>query len=167
MRSGGRRGKWPEERSRSAPYRLVLLASLLVLLPGLGAWHRSAVGESAERVGVSLVLKANKATYTKGEPLALTLQIVNQSPRAVRLHFRDAQRYDVVLQDAQGEAMWRWSTDRMFAQVLGKESLQPAGGQLTYRITIRNRFPPGPYIVVGTIPAEEGPFSASTNIRIE
>jgi hypothetical protein len=167
MRSGGRRGEEPEERFRSARYRLVALVSLLVPLLSLGAWQRPAVGESPEGVGVSLVLKANKATYTKGEPLALTLQVVNRSPLAVRLRFRDAQRYDVVLQDAQGTTMWRWSASQMFAQLRGEESLQPAGGQLTYRITIRNRFPPGPYIVVGTIPAEEGSFSASINIRIQ
>jgi hypothetical protein len=167
MRSGSRRGEGPEKRSRSAKYRLVALVSLCVPLLSLGAWHQSAVGGSPEGAGVSLVLKANKATYTKGEPLALTLQVVNQSPRAVRLHFRDAQRYDVVVQDAQGGAMWRWSASQMFAQVRGEESLQPAGGQLTYRITVRQRFPPGHYTVVGIIPAEDGPFSASINIRIE
>jgi hypothetical protein len=167
MRSGIRRGEGPEKRSGSAKYRLVALASLCVPLLGLGTWQRSTVGESAEGVGVSLVLKANKATYTKGEPLALTLQVVNQSPRAVRLRFRDAQRYDVVLQDAQGRPMWRWSTGQMFADVRGEESLQPAGGQLSYRITVRHRFPPGRYTVLGIIPAEEGPFSASINIRIK
>jgi len=167
MRSGGRRGEEPVERSRSAQSLRVSLAGLFVLLLGLGAWQRPAVGGSPEGVSVSLVLKANKATYTKGQALALTLRVVNESPRTVRLRFRDAQRYDVVLQDAQGATMWRWSTDRMFAQVRGEESLQPAGGQLTYRITVRQRFPPGRYTVVGIIPAEDGPFSASTNIRIE
>ncbi len=167
MRGGSKPREEPADRSRSERYRLVALASLFVPLLGLGAWQRPAVGESAEGVGVSLVLKANKATYTKGEPLALTLQVVNQSPRAVRLRFRDAQRYDVDLQDAQGGSVWRWSTNQMFAQVLGEESLPPAGGKLTYRITVRQRFPPGRYMVVGIIPAEEGPFSASINIRIE
>jgi hypothetical protein len=167
MRSGSRRGEEPEERSGSAQYRPVLLASLCVLLLGLGAWQRAAVGGSPEGADVSLRLRANKATYTKGEALALTLRVVNESPRTVRLRFRDAQRYDVVLQDARGRTMWRWSTDRMFAEVRGEESLRPAGGQLTYRITVRQRFPPGPYTVLGIIPAEEGPFSASINIRIE
>jgi len=167
MRSASRQGEEPEERSGTAQYRLLWLASLFVLLFGLGAWQRSAVGASPEGAGVGLVLKANKTTYTRGEPLALTLQLVNQSPRAVRLHYRDAQRYDVDLQDAQGGSVWRWSTNQMFAQVLGEESLPPAGGKLTYRITVRQRFHPGRYTVVGTIPAEEGPFSASINIRIE
>jgi hypothetical protein len=112
-------------------------------------------------------VKADREAYPAGEPLVLTLQVVNRSPQPVHLTFRTTQRYDLLVQDPRGRQVWRWGTGRAFAQVLGEETLAPAGGRLTYRITVRERFPPGRYTLIGIIPADEGPITASTDIRVE
>ena len=99
--------------------------------------------------------------------MALTLLVLNRSPQPVSLTFRNAQRYDIVVQDAKGDPVWRWSAGRMFAQVMGEETLQPTRGEVAYRITVREPFPQGRYTVIGMIPAEEGPMSANIKITVQ
>ena len=118
-------------------------------------------------VPVDLVLKADKDRYRPGEPIAVTLQLVNRSPERVTLQFRTAQRYDVRVQDAQGREVWRWSADQMVAQVLGEETLLRGRPPLTYRVTVREYLPAGRYAIIGVIPAEPGPISASIDIHIQ
>lgn len=143
------------------------LEGLILVLGLLGVWQQSGEAESPGRTGVDIFLEADKGTYTQGEPITLTLRVVNRSPQPVSLHFRDTQRYDFTMKDPQGHQVWRWSADRVFAQVLGEETLRPAVGELTYRITVSERFLPGRYTVIGIIPAEEGLMSANISIRIE
>lgn len=138
-----------------------------MILGLLEVWQPREAAEGPERTGVGLVLEADKGTYTQGDPMTLTLRVVNRSPQPVSLQFRDAQRYDLVVQEPEGHEVWRWAAGRVFAQVVGEETLQPAGGELTYRITVSERFPPGGYTVIGIIPAEDGPLSASIRISIE
>lgn len=125
----------------------------------------AATGGNGAQVG--LVLRADKESYRQGEPIALTLQVVNRSPHSVTLQFPTAQRYDVLVQDAQGREVWRWSADRMVAQVVGKETLRPGGRPFTYRVTVREYLPTGRYSIIGLVPADPGPISATIDIRIE
>lgn len=116
---------------------------------------------------VSLVLRATKGVYTQGEPLELTLKVVNRSPRPVTLGFRTSQRYDLLIQNAQGQEVWRWSGERMFAQMLGQEVLSPHGGELSYHVVVREKIPRGAYTVVGVVPAVEARLSARLDITIQ
>jgi hypothetical protein len=138
-----------------------------LILGLVGVWQHLGAAESPKRTDVDLVLEADKVTYTQGEPVTLTLRVVNRGLEPVSLQFRDAQRYDLVVQDPQGHEVWRWAAGRVFAQILGEETLPPAGGELTYRITVRERFPPGHYRAIGLIPTEEELLSASIRISIE
>jgi hypothetical protein len=54
----------------------------------------------------------------------------------------------------------------MFAQVLGEERL-PGHASLTHRITLREPLTAGEYTVVGIVPAEGSPLSATTTIRVK
>jgi len=134
------------------------LAAVLLAFLGLAA-------ESPRGAGIELVLTAEKAAYAQNEPISLRLMVFNRGSEAVTLRFRTAQRYDVVFRDAQHREVWRWSAGQMFAQVLGEEML-PARGALRYRVTVRQRFPPGRYTAVATIPAEGEPISASLEITV-
>lgn len=115
---------------------------------------------------MTVTLTADKAIYAPGEPITLTLRVVNRTARPVRLSFRTAQRFDLVMEDGQGREVWRWSTGRLFAQVLGAEILPPGGGEFVAQATGEGRFPPGIYTVKGIIPAMEGALSASTTVTI-
>jgi hypothetical protein len=141
------------------------LAGLLLAIVFLGCGPQPPIQESARVPALSAVLAVDKAVYASGEPLQLIFEIVNRGAQPVTLRFASAQRYDVVVQEGQGREVWRWSSDKAFAQVLGEETLA-VGGRLTYRITVREPFPPGRYRIIGVISAIGERLSASTEIDI-
>ncbi len=96
----------------------------------------------------------------------MTLRLTNRTDQEIPLPFLTAQRYDVVVLDAHGKEVWRWSADRMFAQVLGEERLKP-GGALTYRARIPGILAPGRYTVRGVVPAAGASISTSVQITVQ
>jgi len=133
----------------------------------LSVWQPSAVAKSQGLAGLGLVLKADKETYGQGEHINLILHVINRGAEPVTLHFLSAQRYDVAVKNLEGQEIWRWSNGQMFAQVMGEETLQPGRRARTHRITVRERFSPGRYTVIGMIPAQEELLSESITISID
>jgi hypothetical protein len=129
--------------------------------PDTGVEARSETGD------VSLLLRAKKQVFAQGEPLELTLEVMNQGPRPVTLRFPSAQRNDLLIHNAQGQEVWRWSSERMFAQVLGVETLAPNGGKLTYHVVMRETLPRGTYTVIGVVPAIDAHLSARLEITFQ
>jgi len=116
--------------------------------------------------GISVFLAADKRLYNQGETIEVTFGALNRSAEPLTLRFRTAQRYDLLVQDARGQEVWRWSTDQFFAQMLGEETLVPREGALTYRVAVRHPLAAGRYTVVGIIPAAEARMSASMEMEV-
>jgi hypothetical protein len=127
----------------------------------------SGVEMRSERSDLILLLTASKAVYAEGEPVELTLQVVNRGPRPVTLQFRDSQRYDFLIRNAQGQEVWRWSANQMFAHMLGQETLSPDGGNLTYRVVARATLRRGSYTVMGVVPVIDAQMSALLEVTIQ
>lgn len=127
----------------------------------------SGVELRSERSDLILLLTASKAVYAEGEPVELTLQVVNRGPRPVTLQFRDSQRYDFLIRNAQGQEVWRWSANQMFARMLGQETLSPDGGNLTYRVVARATLRRGSYTVMGVVPVIDAQMSALLEVTIQ
>jgi hypothetical protein len=127
----------------------------------------SGVEMRSERSDLILLLTASKAVYAEGEPVELTLQVVNRGPRPVTLQFRDSQRYDFLIRNAQGQEVWRWSANQMFAHMLGQETLSPDGGNLTYRVVARATLRRGSYTVMGVVPVIGAQMSALLEVTIQ
>ena len=127
----------------------------------------SGVEMRSERSDLILLLTASKAVYAEGEPVELTLQVVNRGPRPVTLQFRDSQRYDFLIRNAQGQEVWRWSANQMFAHMLGQETLSPDGGNLTYRVVARATLRRGSYTVMGVVPAIDAQMSALLEVTMQ
>jgi hypothetical protein len=127
----------------------------------------SEVEMRSERSDLILLLTASKAVYAEGEPVELTLQVVNRGPRPVTLQFRDSQRYDFLIRNAQGQEVWRWSANQMFAHMLGQETLSPDGGNLTYRVVARATLRRGSYTVMGVVPVIDAQMSALLEVTIQ
>ena len=121
----------------------------------------------AETKRLKVVLIADKAIYTPGEPIMLTLRVINDARNPISLSFPTAQRFDLLLQNTQGREVWRWSGDRFFAQMLGKEVLKPSGGELLYHATVKRRFCQGVYTVKAIIPALGSQMSATINVTVQ
>jgi hypothetical protein len=145
---------------------IVLIVALVASCQHPVSRQNSGVEAQAGTSDVSLALRATKGVYAQGEPLEVTLEVVNRSPRPITLGFRTSQRYDLLIQNTQGEEVWRWSAERMFAQMLGQEVLSPNGGKLTYHVVVREKIPRGSYTVIGVVPAVDTRLSARLDITI-
>jgi surface antigen len=80
------------------------------------------------------LLELDTQRYEQGEPIEMTLRLINCASQPITRTYPDAQRYDFSAKAEGGDEVWRWSDDVPFAEVLGEETYQP-GEQLTFAET--------------------------------
>lgn len=77
----------------------------------------------------------------------ITLRVKQTEP--LDLVFPSAQRFELVLKDEQGEALYRWSDGRAFALLFGIEQFGPGEKNWLVQVPLQthegNQFPPGNY----------------------
>jgi len=83
---------------------------------------------------VVALLEPDKLSYEQGEPIDMTLRLLNCASQPITRSFPDAQRYDFAAKTRDGDEVWRWSRGMSFAQVQGEETYQPSE-QLTFTET--------------------------------
>ena len=115
--------------------------------------------------GVSLT--TDKAIYAAGESIVMELIVFNRTGGNLTFDFRNAQHYDFIIEDAGGNTAWRWAEGRMFAQVLGEETLGPGREEVVYTETYAGALQPGSYKVIGALVSANRPLSASLGITID
>ena len=71
------------------------------------------------------LLELDKSSYEQGEPIEMTMRLVNCASGPITRTFPDAQRYDFVAKMQDGDEVWRWSSEMTFAEVQGEETYQP------------------------------------------
>jgi hypothetical protein len=151
---------------RALPRGMRWLGGGLLIVAFLGGCQTRFATATPPDSGIGIFLAAEKRLYTQGETIEVTFGVLNRSAQPLTLRFRTAQRYDLLVQDARGQEVWRWSADRVFAQMLGEETLAPREGTLTYSVSVRHPFSSGRYTVVGIIPAAGGRMSASMEMEV-
>ena len=115
--------------------------------------------------GVSLT--TDKAIYAVGESIVMELIVFNRTAESLTFDFRDAQHYDFIIEDTEGNSVWRWAEGRRFVQVLGEETLGPGREEVVYTGTYAGPLQPGDYEVIGALISANRPLSASLTITIE
>ncbi len=133
----------------------------LVLGAVLAVAAAAVAGPSArvQRQSVELVLSVDKEQYAAGEPVQMELLVRNLGPAAATFQFSDSQRYDFLVSQEDGRLVWRWSHDKLFAQVLGALTLAP-GEERAFRERWDQRdeqgrpVPAGRYWVEGLFPPQ-------------
>lgn len=108
---------------------LIYAAACNQVVPPPGLGNKSA----SQPEGLMLQLKTDRDEYAAGEPVSLRLTVTNLGDQVVRLSFPSSQIYDFVVRQ-QGQEIWRWSSDKMFAMVLTELKLNP-GESRTYHET--------------------------------
>ena len=153
--------------------RAIVTAAVILALVGAGivaliVGPRScdAQTEVPRVTGVGVSLATDRTVYGTGQPIAIELRAFNSTSEATLLQFRTAQRYDFVVQDSAGKTVWQWAAERMFAQVLGQESLGPSKPQIAYTDKYAGQLPPGTYKLTGTVTASNLPMSASVTFEV-
>jgi hypothetical protein len=123
-----------------------------------------------ERQGVELVLSVDKEQYAAGEPVQMELVVRNPGPGTAAFQFSDSQRYDFLVLREDGRLVWRWSHDKMFAQVLGTLTLAP-GEERRFRERWDQRdeqgrpVPAGRYWVEGLFPPQRPVLPIPVGLR--
>lgn len=115
--------------------------------------------------GISIM--TDKMSYTIDEPIVMTLKIFNYTEEDTVFHFNTSQRYDFIIEDEEGNEIWRWSQDRMFAMVLGEEILGPTNTEITYTAEYKDKLSPGYYKITGIFVAQDRPMSGNVVIIVK
>jgi len=121
------------------------------------------MSEVEERVSVGI--QTDKAEYAIGEQVRLSFDVLNLGPNSVKLNFNSAQRYEfTVLKENQ--EVWRWSSGKMFAMVLGSLFLKPNEKRSYTEALETAEMVPGKYDLVGIITSRP-PLKAACKFTIK
>lgn len=99
------------------------------------------------------------------DAVQLTLHVTNAGSEPVTLEYRTAQRYDFVVSTPEGTEVWRWSADRVFAQVLGTETLE-SGETVSHRASWTPLGRAGRYVAEGRLTASNVVVAQRTEFEV-
>jgi hypothetical protein len=145
--------------------KLIIIAVILSLGLWWGIYGNSASEGKDMSYGLSII--TNKINYAVGEPIMMTFKIFNYTEEEITFHFNTGQRYDFIIEDEEGNEVWRWSMDRMFAMVLGEETLGQHNPEVIYTAEYKDRLSPDYYKITGIFVAQEKPMSGSIIIEVK
>jgi len=114
------------------------------------------------------VLEPSLESRRRDGALAFELTVENTGDEPVELSFADAQRLRVSVYPAGADdetaPVWRSDADRMFAQVMGSETV-PAGGSRTFDAAWSDP-DPGEYFVVAELTCRERELRAEETVLV-
>ncbi|MYE34585.1 MAG: hypothetical protein F4X23_06995 [Gemmatimonadales bacterium] len=140
----------------NASVRAVAPAVLPLALAAFACAAGSAEGPAAGEPGreLRLSLSTGEASPEADTPVVLELTGTNDGSATLVLDFPDGQRYDFEVISGDGAVVWHWAEGRFFAQVLGRETLEP-GASLRWTGRIEAGLPAGVYRVIATLTTVE------------
>jgi len=144
---------------------IIVIVVFSALGLGLGASGNTTSEERNMNYGISMM--TDKMSYSVGEPIIIALKIFNYSEEDVVFYFNTAQRHDFIIEDEEGNKVWRWSKDRMFAMVLGEEILGPTNPEIIYTAKYKGDLSSGYYKITGFFVAKDRPMSGNIIIMVK
>jgi hypothetical protein len=148
---------------------IMLIIIVVVVFSSLGLWLGASGNATSEErnmnYGISMI--TDKMNYSVGEPIIMTLKIFNYTEEDIVFYFHNSQRYDFIIEDEEGNEIWCWSEGRMFAQMLGKESLGQHNPEVICTAEYKDRISPGYYKVIGIFIAQDRSMSGSIIIEVK
>jgi len=146
--------------------RLVII--VLVVFLALGLWLIAYGNTTSEETNMNygISITTDKISYNVGNPIIMTLKVFNYTEEDIVFHFNTSQRYDFIIEDEEGNEIWRWSKGMMFAMVLGEETLGPTNPEVNYSAECKSKLSQGYYKVTGIFVAQNRPMSGSIIIEV-
>lgn len=130
----------------------VLVPALAAFACAAGPAEGPAAGEPGRELRLSL--STGEESPEAATPVVLELTGTNDGQATLVLDFPDGQRYDFEVISEDGAVVWHWAEGRFFAQVLGRETLEP-GASLRWTGRIEAGLPAGVYRVIATLTTVE------------
>lgn len=148
---------------------IILVIIAVVVFSGLGLWLTASGNTTSEERNMSfgISITTDKISYTVGEPIKMTLKIFNYTEEDVVFNFNNSQRYDFIIEDVEGNEIWRWSKDRIFAMMIGEEILGLDNPEIIYTAEYKSKLSPGYYKVTAIFVAQDRPMSGSVIIEVK
>jgi hypothetical protein len=148
---------------------VILLVVIAVVFSSLGLWLTAYGNTTSEETNMNygISMSTDKMIYPAGETILMTLKIFNYTQEEISFQFTTSQRYDFIIEDEEGNEIWRWSQqDMMFAMVLGEETLGPTNIEVIYTAEYKGKLSSGYYKVTGILVAQNRPMSGSIIIEV-
>ena len=148
---------------------IILIIIVVAAFSGLGLWLIASGNTSSEEINMNycISMSTDKISYSVGEPVIMTVKILNSTQEDTIFHFNTSQRYDFIIEDKEGNEIWRWSKDMMFATVLGEEILGPNNPKIIYATEYQGQLSPGYYKVTGILIAKDRLMSGNIIIIVK
>jgi hypothetical protein len=105
------------------------------------------------------LLTSNLDVSVVNDDVHFVVTITNPSAKKLELTFPNGQTHDVIVRDAGGTEIWRWSAGQMFTQSLHNTPLA-AHASLTYSMHWRRPDVHGPLVAVGTLTSTNYPIAS-------
>jgi Intracellular proteinase inhibitor len=112
-----------------------------------------------------IILASVLGVAVDGDQVNFDLKVTNPGQRKVELTFPNGQTYDVVVYDAAGGEVWRWSTGQMFTQSLRNKPLD-SHESLSYTATWRHPAIHGALVAVATLTSTNYPSTAKATFAL-
>lgn len=149
------------------------LACALVLLAGCSASGDGGARDSLSTPAaeapmdeaVRAVLTVERTSVAPGDSIPLALTVVNATPDSVVLEFTSGQRYDIRVLRPDGATTWTWSMDKLFAQMMGTETIAP-GDTLEFRDAAPAPAEPGTYRVAAEVTASNRDLADTVEVTV-
>lgn len=128
----------------------------VTIFPSLSDPKRIDKANAIDFKQLETTLKVEPATISKqsaGEnaSVRVSLSVHNKGKRTVNLLFPTAQRYELVVRNSGGEAVYTWSADKLFEQSTGASMINN-DDRITYVESIPvDKLSPGSYTVEATV----------------
>jgi len=148
---------------------VAMFALFVAAVPGVGGGEEVSEieGKDVRDSRFGIWLTTDWAVYTPEQPVNIEFCVFNRTSEEITLYFRNAQRYDFTIEDEEGNEVWRWSKDRMFAMVLGEEILGPDNPEIIYKVEYKGKLSSGYYKVTGILVAKDRPMSGNIIIKVK
>jgi hypothetical protein len=114
----------------------------------------------------AVVIQTDKSDFAPGERFPVAIEVNNQTPSPVRFTFATSQRYELILEDAAGRKLWRWSRGRFFLQAIGQVVLKPAQAGLRMKATVPAPAQPGRYTLRVMLTSSDHPLETKAGIKV-
>jgi hypothetical protein len=144
--------------------KIILILMIILLLPININCQEEKMDQGSQ---YGIVLSTDKGIYQGGENITIKMKLFNYSAEKINFHFNSSQRYDFIIEDEEGNEIWRWSDGRMFAMVLGEEILGPNNPEVIYTAEYGDKLSPGYYKITGIFVAQDRLMSGSIVIEVK
>ncbi len=131
-----------------------LCAATLLFACGPRGTSEALLGKHhATKRGIAL---ASALNVDVRDEVAFDFAVTNDGDKKAELEFPSGQTHEIVVQDASGREVWRWSEGRMFTQAIQNKVLRTAD-----TLHIRERWTPsapGKYVVLASVASANYPL---------